>query len=117
MRVLLEYGAKDAGSNGRHCILLAAERGHAQVRVNLSRSHLATQPFSGCFYAPSLWQQRQYNRYWRVDTASSIVNFCQLSFRTHHFWQVACENGHLEAVKLLISKRAEIEVKTNSSLP
>jgi hypothetical protein len=117
VRVLLEYGAKDAGSNGWHCILLAAERGHAQVRLKLSLSHLATQPVSGCFHAPSLRQQRQYNRYWRMDSASSTVNFCRLSFRTHHFGQVACENGHLEAVKLLISKRADIEVKTNSSLP
>jgi ankyrin repeat protein len=31
VQVLLEYGAKDAGSTGWHCILLAAERGHTQV--------------------------------------------------------------------------------------
>jgi hypothetical protein len=52
-----------------------------------------------------------------MDSASGIDDFSQLSFRiTNHFEQVACENGHLEAVQLLLSKRANIEVKSNSSL-
>lgn len=38
--MLLEYGAKDTGSTGWPCILLAAERGHVQVGMDYCLLHI-----------------------------------------------------------------------------
>lgn len=72
--MLLEYGAQDAGSSGWHCIMLAAERGHTQVRsppISLAPPIIFV-TFPGCLDAATLRQQRQHSRLRRVDSASGM---------------------------------------------